>query len=107
MGSCSGVRDRARLTTWNLELLDRLDAPETADLLDRLAAHPALEGPERTLLQARLAHRRGDTGRTQKLVRTVLEKLPGHQEALAFAVETGTPLPPSAARVLADRDEYP
>jgi hypothetical protein len=106
LGSTRNWRRERRadaLAAWNLELLDRLDGPETAELLDRLATHPALEGPERTLLQARLAQRRGDSGQTRKLVRGVLEKLPGHQEALAFAAETGTPLPPAAERVLADR----
>ena len=43
-------------------LLDRLDGPETGDRLDRLVTHPALEGPERKLLQARLTQQRGDRG---------------------------------------------
>jgi hypothetical protein len=93
----------AALAAWNLELLGRLDGPETCDLLDRLATHPALDGPERTLLQARLAHQRGEAGQARKLVRMVLEDLPGHREALAFAAETGASLPPAAARILADR----
>jgi hypothetical protein len=33
----------------------------------------------------------------------VLKELPGHQEALAFAAETGTPLPAAAARIAAER----
>lgn len=48
------------LAAWNLELLDRLDGPETGHLLDKLAGHPAFDGPERSLLQAHLAQRRGD-----------------------------------------------
>ena len=77
------------LAEWHLLLLDRLDGPETAHLLDKLVAHPAIEGPERTLLAARLAQRRGDQDRARDLVREVLKELPGHQEALAFAAETG------------------
>jgi hypothetical protein len=76
------------LAGWHLMLLDRLDGPETGHLLDRLVAHPALQGPERTLLAARLAQRRGDQDRARDLVRTVLKELPGHQEALALAAET-------------------
>ena len=91
------------LAEWNVELLGRLDGPETAHLLDRVAEHPALEGPERTLLQARLAWRRGDKDRARTLVGKVLEDLPGHPEALAFAAETGATLPPRAARIAAER----
>jgi hypothetical protein len=91
------------LAQWHLLLLDRLDGPETGHLLDKLVAHPAIEGPERTLLAARLAQRRGDQDRARDLLRTVLEELPGHQEALAFAAETGTPLPAAAARIAAER----
>lgn len=77
------------LAQWNLMLLDRLDGPETGHLLDKLVAHPAIEGPERTLLAARLAQRHGDQDQARDLVRTVLKELPGHKEALAFAAETG------------------
>jgi hypothetical protein len=96
-------RRAGALAEWNLLLLDRLDGPETGDLLDKLVAHPAIEGPERTLLAARLAQRRGDQDRARDLVRTVLKDLPGHQEALAFAAETGAPLPAAAARIAAER----
>jgi hypothetical protein len=91
------------LAEWNLTLLDRLDGPETGHLLDRLVTHPALEGPECILLRAYLADQRGERDQAHKFVRQVLEKLPGHHEALAFAAETGAPLPPAAARVAADR----
>jgi hypothetical protein len=91
------------LAPWHLALLDRLDHPETGDRLDRLVKHPALGGSERTLLQARLAQRRGDESGARDLVREVLEELPGHQEALSFAAETGTPLPPSAAMIAEER----
>jgi hypothetical protein len=91
------------LAEWNLELLDRLDGPETGHLLDRLVKHPALEGPECTLLRAHLARRRGDQDGVHALLHEVLEKLPGHQEALAFAAETGAPLPPRAAQAAQKR----
>jgi hypothetical protein len=87
-------------------LLDRLEGPETGHLLDKLVAHPALAGPERTLLAARLAQRRGDQDQVPALVREVLEELPGHRAALAFAAETGTPLPAKAARFVAERSEW-
>jgi hypothetical protein len=73
------------LAEWNLELLDRLDGPETGHLLDRLVTHPALEGPDRTLLQAHLARHHGNQDQARTLVDRVLKELPGHQEALAFA----------------------
>lgn len=95
----------ADLAEWHLQLLDRLDDPETGDLLARLVAHPALEGPELTLLQARLARRRDDVAHARALVRKVLEELPGHQEALAFAQEIAAPLPSAAARIAMERSE--
>jgi hypothetical protein len=91
------------LAEWHLMLLDRLDGPETGPLLDRLVTHPALAGPERKLLQARLAQQRGDQDDARHFAREVLEELPGHREALSFAAETGTPLPPAAARIAAER----
>jgi hypothetical protein len=84
------------LAEWNLELLDRLDGPETGHLLDRLITHPALGDPERRLLQARLAEQRGQRSQAHKFVRQVLEELPGHREALAFAKKTGATIPPAA-----------
>jgi hypothetical protein len=94
------------LAEWHLALLDRLDGPVTGDRLDRLVTHPALEGPERKLLQARLMQQRGDRGAARDLVREVLGELPGHQEALGFAAETGAPPPPAAARIAAERAEW-
>ncbi|HEY2578869.1 MAG TPA: hypothetical protein VGI74_21395 [Streptosporangiaceae bacterium] len=94
------------LAGWNLVLLDRLDGPETGHLLDKLAAHPALDGPERTLLQAHLAQRRGDRARAHTLVRKVLKELPGHREAIAFAAETKAPLPPGTAKLLEEQSGY-
>lgn len=81
------------LAAWHLELLDRLDAPDTRHLLDTLVKHPAIEGPERTLLAGRLAQRHGDEGQARARVRAVLKELPGHREALAFAEQIGAPLP--------------
>jgi hypothetical protein len=85
------------LAAWHLELLDRLDAPDTSHLLDTLVKHPAIEGPERTLLAARLAQRCGDEGQARARVGEVLKELPGHREALAFAGQIGAPPPTQAA----------
>lgn len=53
-------RERTRaLAEWHGMLLDRLYGSEAERLLDRLAVHRALAGPELTFLQARLAHVHG------------------------------------------------
>ncbi|MDI1463905.1 hypothetical protein QEZ54_23235 [Catellatospora sp. KI3] len=51
------------LALWHEMLLDRFVGTDEEDRLDRLTAHPALDGPEIVYLRARLALRRGDTGR--------------------------------------------
>src|SRR5579859_92264 len=94
------------LAAWNLELLDRLDGPGTGHLLDKLVAHPALDGPERSLLQAHLAQRRGDQARAHDLIYKVLKELPGHHEAIVFAAQARAPLPPAAAKLLKERSEW-
>jgi hypothetical protein len=96
--------ERARdLVEWHLMLLDRLADTDGEDRLDRLAHHGALGGPELTFLQARLAHRRGDTGSAHELVHDCLQALPGHADFLDFATSIGAPLPLSAQRILRDR----
>jgi hypothetical protein len=47
------------LAEWHLELLNRLDDPDAGHLLDKLVAHPAIEGAGGRLLQAHLARQRG------------------------------------------------
>jgi hypothetical protein len=92
-------KERARalaLAGWHGMLLDRLVHSEAEGLLDRLAVHPALTGPELTFLQARLAYRHDDADRARKLVRECLEALPGHRDFQDFAKRIGAPLPPRA-----------
>jgi hypothetical protein len=83
-----GERTEA-LAHWNRLLLDRLVDTEGDALLDRIASHPALGGPELTFVQARLAQRRGETDHARRLARDALRTLPGHPELLAFASEIG------------------
>lgn len=87
------------LADWHTLLVDRLIGSEHEPLLDRLVEHPALAGPERTFLQAQLAHRRGDDETARKLVHDSLEKLPGHPDFHDLARRIGAPLPPRAQQV--------
>lgn len=77
------------LAHWHRLLLDRLVDTEGDALLDRIASHPALGGPDLTFVQARLAHRRGETQDARRLARVALRTLPGHPELRAFAAEIG------------------
>lgn len=55
-----GRQERAdNLSEWHALLVERLAGSEHEVLLDRLAEHPALAGPELTFLRARLARERG------------------------------------------------
>ncbi len=91
---------RARaLAEWHALLVDRLVGSEDEDLLDRLVGHAALAGPERTFLQAQLAHRRGDDETARKLVHDSLEGLPGHPGFHDLAQRISAPLPPRAQQV--------
>lgn len=90
----TGYRRRERadnLAEWHGLLLARLaDSDSEAEaLLDRLVSHPALGGPERTFLQARLARQRGDTAAARKLIKDCRRDLPGHQDFASFAAEIG------------------
>ena len=100
-------RDRDRrtgdLAKWHCLLLDRLIGSGAEDRLDRLARHPALGGPELEFLQAQLAHQRGDVSNARGLVHTALQRLPGHQDFLDFAIEIDAPLPPRAQQILKER----
>jgi hypothetical protein len=90
--------ERARnLAEWHQALLERLAGSDAEDRLERLVRHPALEGPEMTFLQARLAQKRGDLPRARSLVTRCLESLPGHQGFLAFAEAIAAPIPAGAA----------
>lgn len=97
-------QERARaLADWHGMLLDRLASSEAEGLLDRIAGHPALGGPELVFVQARLADLRGDTHQTRELVHRCLEELPGHRGFHALAEGSGAPLPPRARDSLARR----
>jgi hypothetical protein len=80
------------LAEWHGLLLKNLVDTE-GGLLDRVAAHAALGGPEQTFLSARLLHRRGNTGAARDLVARCLRKLPGHKDFRDFAAEIGATAP--------------
>jgi hypothetical protein len=95
---------RARaLADWHTLMVDRLLGSEDEELLDRLVGHPALAGPERTFLQAQLAHRRGDDEAARKLVHDCLEGLPGHPDFHDLARRIDAPLPARAQQHRAAR----
>jgi hypothetical protein len=86
-------RDRAgALAEWHGLLLEHL-ADTEGGLLDSIATHAALGGPEQTFVRARLAHRRGNTEAARDLVTGCLRKLPGHQDFRHFAAEIGAQVP--------------
>ena len=96
--------ERAKdLAAWHGMLLDRFAGTPEDELLDRLAASPALAGPELTFLRAMIAERRGAVGQAATLVTESLKELPGHQEYLDFAVKVGAELPPRARGLLSER----
>jgi hypothetical protein len=67
------------LAAWHEMLLDRFAGTPEDELLDRLAASPALAGPELTFLRARIAERRGDvTQACRRSATECLKELPGH-----------------------------
>jgi hypothetical protein len=87
----SEERSRA-LAEWHGLLLENL-ADTEGGLLDRIAGHAALSGPEQTFLSARLAHRRGNTDVARDLTAQCLQKLPGHNDFREFAAEIGVATP--------------
>jgi hypothetical protein len=80
------------LAEWHGVLLKNLVDTE-GGLLDRIAGHAALGGPEQTFLSARLAHRHGNTDVARDLVARCLRKLPGHKDFREFAAEIGATAP--------------
>lgn len=88
-------KERARaLAEWHAMLIDRLVDSEADGLLDRLAEHPALAGPERTFIAARTDAARGETDRARDLVAACLKQLPGHRDFIDLAKQIGAELPP-------------
>ena len=85
-----GRRQRADdLSEWHGLLMERLAGSDYEECLERLVVHPALAGPERTFLQARLAFGRGEHEDARRLVQRCLASLPGHREFGRFADEIG------------------
>jgi hypothetical protein len=80
------------LAEWHRLLLENLVDTE-GGLLDRIAGHAALGGPEQMFLSARLAHRHGNTDVARDLVAQCLRKLPGHNGFREFAAEIGATAP--------------
>jgi len=91
------------LATWHEMLLDRFTGTPEDDLLDRLAASPALAGPGLTFLRAKIAARRGDLARAAALATESLKELPGRTQYQDFAVKVGAKLPPRAREMVAER----
>ncbi len=91
--SAQTAEERSRaLAEWHGLLLENL-VDTDGGLLDRIAGHAALGGPEQTFLSARLAHRRGNTDVARDLVTSSLRKLPGHKDFREFAAEIGATAP--------------
>lgn len=98
--------ERAKdLAAWHGMLLGRFAGTPEDELLDRLAASPALAGPELAFLRARIAERRGDVGEAARLVTESLKELPGHQGYLDFAVKVGAAPPPRTRELLSERPD--
>ena len=86
------------LARWNELLSGHIDGERA----ERLANHPAFEGPDADFLRARAARRRGHTGAARRLIGTCLERLPGSQKFAEFAEEVGAVLPPRAKEMRAE-----
>jgi len=97
------ARRAEEMVDWHLVLLDRFAGTPDDVLLNRLADHPALGGPEQTYFRARLAQTRDDLPTARQLIHEALEQLPGHGGFLALAHQIDAPLPPNAQAVAASR----
>jgi hypothetical protein len=86
-------QERSReLAEWHGLVLENV-ADTDGGLLDRIAGHAALGGPEQTFLSARLAHRRGNSDVARNLTAQCLQKLPDHNDFREFAAEIGAAAP--------------
>jgi hypothetical protein len=102
----TSYRRKARtddLAAWHEMLIDRFAGTPEDELLDVLAASPALAGPGLIFLRAMIAQRRGDVPQAATLVAKCLKELPGHQTYLDFAAEVGAELPSRAREIAAER----
>jgi hypothetical protein len=100
------VQRAQTMIDWHLLLLDRFGGSPDEALLDRLAGHPALGGPEQEYFRARLAYSREDLPAARRLIYQALETLPGHQDFLDFAEDIDATLPANAAQVVASRRPF-
>jgi hypothetical protein len=91
---------RPNLLAWWNELLSGYIDQGRAE---RLAEHPAFEGPDAGFLRARAARQRGDINAARALIETCLERLPGSQKFAEFAEEIGADLPLRAREMRAGR----
>lgn len=91
------------LEEWHDMLIDRFAGTLEDELLDRIADSPALAGPGRDFLRAKIAERRGDADEAAALISTCLKALPGHRGYLAFAAGLDAELPPAVRKRV---DEY-
>lgn len=91
------------LSAWHGILLHRRAGSESDEVLDRIAEHPQLGGPELDFFRARLAYLRGSTEEAHTFVSAALQRLPGHDAMLTFAHDIGAPLPPYAQEIAARR----
>jgi len=83
-----GYTDRGQaLADWHRLLLEQLTGSQNEELLDRVAMHPALGGPEHTYFQARLAKERDDLDAAGRLIQESLKSLPGSPKFKQFAEE--------------------
>lgn len=93
----SQCRERSRnLEAWHQCLHARLRDGEGGERLFRIAAHPALAGPETDCFLARLAWETGQADRARALMTKCLHHLPGHKGFISFAREVGVPVPAKA-----------
>lgn len=82
--------DRAwSLAEWHELLLERLHDGDDPGLMERVSAHPALAGAERTYLEAVLAHRWAEHDRARELIGRCVDDEPGNEHFLAAARRFG------------------
>jgi hypothetical protein len=87
-------RADADFARWNEVLSGHINEERA----ERLAHHPAFEGPDADFLRARAVQRRGDIDAARTLIWTCLERLPGSQQFAELAEEVGAALPPGPGR---------
>jgi hypothetical protein len=96
-----GAERRAeRLAELHTALVDALLGTDGEGLLEALARHAALGGPERTFIAARLAAHRGRLTEARALIERCLAELPGRASFLDLATKVGAQIPPHPERTI-------